>query len=104
MPGGRRMTRLRASWEYLRGTYWAVPSAMSLAAVLLSLGMIQLDHVGRAIRRGWAPAGGVVAAGVRDIPLSDHDRELIAQCHRPALAALHAPPGDQLAASSLVAR
>jgi uncharacterized membrane protein len=38
------MTRLRASWEYLRGTYWAVPSAMSLAAVLLSLGMIQLDH------------------------------------------------------------
>jgi hypothetical protein len=27
------MTRLRASWEYLRGTYWAVPSAMAVAAV-----------------------------------------------------------------------
>ncbi len=38
------MTRLRASWEYLRGTYWAVPSAMSVAAVLLSIGMIQLDQ------------------------------------------------------------
>ena len=38
------MTRLRAAWEYLRGTYWAVPSAMSVAAVLLSIGMIQLDQ------------------------------------------------------------
>ena len=38
------MTRLRASWEYLRGTYWALPSAMSVIAVLLSIGMIQLDR------------------------------------------------------------
>jgi uncharacterized membrane protein len=38
------MTRLRAFWEYLRGTYWAVPSAMSVAAVLLSFGMIQSDR------------------------------------------------------------
>ena len=38
------MTRLRASWEYLRGTYWAVPSAMAVAALLLSVGMIQLDQ------------------------------------------------------------
>ena len=36
--------RLRAWWEYLRGTYWAVPSAMAMAAVVLSVGMIQLDE------------------------------------------------------------
>jgi uncharacterized membrane protein len=39
------MTRLRASWEYLRGTYWAVPSAMAITAVGLSVLMIQLDEV-----------------------------------------------------------
>lgn len=55
------MTRLRASWDYLRGTYWAVPSAMSVAAVLLSLGMIELD---RAVtprlldRLSWVYTGG----------------------------------------------
>jgi uncharacterized membrane protein len=38
------MTRLRALWEYLRGTYWAVPSAMAVAAVALSFGVIQLDR------------------------------------------------------------
>lgn len=38
------MTRLRALWDYLRGTYWAVPSAMAVAAVGLSAGMIQLDE------------------------------------------------------------
>ena len=38
------MMRLRAWWEYLRGTYWAVPSAMAMAAVVLSDGMIQLDE------------------------------------------------------------
>src|SRR5688572_6694242 len=43
-----RMTRLRASWEYLRGTYWAVPSAMAVAAVGLSVGMIQLDEAATA--------------------------------------------------------
>jgi uncharacterized membrane protein len=41
----------------------------------------------------------VLAAGVRDVPLSDRDRELIAQCHRAVLGVLHAGPGDQLAAS-----
>ena len=41
----------------------------------------------------------VVAAGVHQMPLSDNDRELIAQCHRVALDVLHAPPGDQLTAS-----
>jgi uncharacterized membrane protein len=30
-------TCLRAAWEYLRGTYWAVPSAMAVAAVGLSV-------------------------------------------------------------------
>ena len=55
------MTRLRASWEYLRGTYWAVPSAMSVAAVLLSIGMIQLDQVATPKllnRLSWVYAGG----------------------------------------------
>jgi uncharacterized membrane protein len=41
----------------------------------------------------------VLAAGVRDVPLSDRDRELIAQCHRAVLEVLHAPSGDQLTAS-----
>ena len=55
------MTRLRASWEYLRGTYWAVPSAMSVAAVLLSIGMIQLDQAAtpRLLQRlSWVYTGG----------------------------------------------
>jgi uncharacterized membrane protein len=37
------MIRLRAVWEYLRGTYWAVPSAMALAALLLAVGVMELD-------------------------------------------------------------
>jgi uncharacterized membrane protein len=55
------MTRLRASWEYLRATYWAVPSAMAVAAVLLSVGMIQLDRATTATlldQRSWVFAGG----------------------------------------------
>ena len=32
------MIRLRALWEYLRRTYWAVPSSMAVAAVTLSIG------------------------------------------------------------------
>ena len=38
------MTRLRAAWETVRTTYWAVPSVMALAALALSIGMIQLDR------------------------------------------------------------
>lgn len=55
------MTRRRASWEYLRGTYWAVPSAMSVAAVLLSVAMIQLDQLATARlldRLSWVYTGG----------------------------------------------
>ena len=55
------MTRLRASWEYLRGTYWAVPSAMSVSAVLLAFGMIQLDQAATSTllkRLSWVYAGG----------------------------------------------
>ncbi|MEX2662338.1 MAG: DUF2254 domain-containing protein [Vicinamibacterales bacterium] len=55
------MTRLRASWEYLRGTYWAVPSAMAVAAVGLSVGMIQLDEAATAgllDRLSWIYTGG----------------------------------------------
>jgi uncharacterized membrane protein len=55
------MMRLRASWEYLRGTYWAVPSAMAVAAVVLSFGMIQLDRAVTAAlldRLSWVYTGG----------------------------------------------
>ena len=55
------MTRLRALREYLRGTYWAVPSAMSITAVLLAIGMIQLDEAatpGLLDRLSWVFAGG----------------------------------------------
>ena len=38
------MTRLRAAWETIRTTYWAVPSVMALTALALSVGMIQLDR------------------------------------------------------------
>lgn len=41
----------------------------------------------------------VIAAGARDERLSDHDRELITQCHRAVVDVLHAGPGDRLAAS-----
>ena len=37
----------------------------------------------------------VIAAGVRDVPLGDRDRELIAHSHRAVLDLLHAPPGDR---------
>ena len=55
------MTRLRALWDHLRGTYWAVPSAMSLAAILLSIGMIQLDQAATPAlldRLSWVYTGG----------------------------------------------
>jgi len=47
-------------------------------------------------RRALLREAAVVGAGVREVPLSDSDRELIAQCLRAALEVLHAPPGDQL--------
>jgi uncharacterized membrane protein len=59
------MTRLRASWEYLRGTYWAVPSAMSIAAVLLAFGVVQLDHATTPTllnRLSWVYEGGAEGA------------------------------------------
>ena len=55
------MTRLRAWWDYLRGTYWAVPSAMAAAAVGLSVAMIQLDEATTATmleRWSWVYTGG----------------------------------------------
>ena len=44
---GRRLsvTRLRAFWESIRATYWAVPSLMAVAAVGLSVAMIRVDEV-----------------------------------------------------------
>ena len=55
------MTRLRAFWDYLRGTYWAVPSAMAVAAVGLSVAMVQLDEAATASlpdRLSWVYTGG----------------------------------------------
>jgi uncharacterized membrane protein len=55
------MIRLRASWEYLRGTYWAVPSAMAVAALLLAAAVIELDEVVTAAlldRWSWVYTGG----------------------------------------------
>jgi uncharacterized membrane protein len=45
-------------------------------------------------RRALLRAATVVAAGVREVSLSDTDRELIARCHRVTLTVLHAQPGD----------
>jgi len=55
------MTRLSTYWEYLRGTYWAVPSAMAAAAMGLSVGMIQLDEAATTNlldRLTWVYTGG----------------------------------------------
>ena len=55
------MTRLRALWEYLRGTYWAVPSAMAVLSTVLSVGMVQLDQAATARlldRWSWVFTGG----------------------------------------------
>ena len=38
------MTRLRALWERMRGTYWAVPSAMVAVSVAFSIVMIDVDR------------------------------------------------------------
>ena len=55
------MIRLRALWEYLRRTYWAVPSSMAVVAVILSIGMVQLDEAVTATllnRLSWVYTGG----------------------------------------------
>ena len=39
------MTRLRAWWESVRTTYWAVPSLMAVIAAGLSVAMIRIDEV-----------------------------------------------------------
>jgi uncharacterized membrane protein len=60
-PPDLRMIRLRAAWEDLRATYWAVPSAMAFAAVVLSIGVIQLDRAVTATvldRLSWVYTGG----------------------------------------------
>ncbi len=38
------MTRLRAVWERMRGTYWAVPSAMAVVSLVLSIVTIDVDQ------------------------------------------------------------
>jgi uncharacterized membrane protein len=74
------MTRLLAVWEYLRGTYWAVPSAMAVAAVGLSVGMIQLDEAAPASlldRFSWVYTGG--PEGARAV-LSTIDTMMMGGC------------------------
>lgn len=39
------MVRLLEFWESMRATYWAVPSAMAVVAVGLSLAMVALDEI-----------------------------------------------------------
>lgn len=56
-----RMTSLRASWEALRATYWALPSLMVAGALALSAGMVQLDRATGAElldRLSWVYTGG----------------------------------------------
>lgn len=53
------------AWEYLRGTYWAVPSAMAVAAVALFVGAIKMDETAAASvleQRLWAYTGGADGA------------------------------------------
>ena len=38
------MTRLRALWERIRGTYWAVPSAMAAVSAVFSIVMVEVDR------------------------------------------------------------
>lgn len=55
------MTRLHALWESIRTTYWALPSLMTLAAIGLSVAMIQLDEAVSTKLLGtlpWVYAGG----------------------------------------------
>lgn len=55
------MIRLRAFWEYLRSTYWAVPSAMAATAAALALAMARLDDALTAAhldRLTWVYGGG----------------------------------------------
>jgi uncharacterized membrane protein len=51
------MTRLRALWERVRGTYWAVPSAMAVASVVFSIVMIDVDRALTA-QLSWVYTGG----------------------------------------------
>jgi hypothetical protein len=53
--------RLRASWEYVHRTYWAVPSAMAVVAIILSVAMIHVNEAltaARLERLSWVYTGG----------------------------------------------
>ncbi|MEO7133685.1 MAG: DUF2254 family protein, partial [Vicinamibacterales bacterium] len=55
------MTRLLAVWERMRGTYWAVPSTMAAASIVLSIAMVDLDRAltaTRLSRLSWVYTGG----------------------------------------------
>jgi uncharacterized membrane protein len=67
--------------------------------VLEAVGTIGSCVTREADRSALLRQASVVAAGVRDVSLSDHDGELVARCHRAALDVLHASPREQLTAS-----
>lgn len=55
------MMRLRAVWEHMRATYWAVPSAIALVAVGVALLMIDVDQALTATflnQLSWVYTGG----------------------------------------------
>jgi uncharacterized membrane protein len=59
------MTRLRAVWDRMRGTYWAVPSAMAAVAIVAALVMIDVDEALTAEllnQLSWVYTGGAEGA------------------------------------------
>jgi uncharacterized membrane protein len=54
------MTRLSALWERIRGTYWAVPSAMAAASIAMSFATIEVDRgmTSTLTRLTWVYSGG----------------------------------------------
>lgn len=62
------ITRLLTLWDYLRGTFWLVPSIMAVAAVALAFGMVWFDERttdGMVDRLSWVYTGG--ADGARQL-------------------------------------
>jgi uncharacterized membrane protein len=65
--GVRLLFKPRPLWHHLKGTYWFVPSLMTLTAAALAMVLIGIDrrYPGAAGWLGWAYGGG--AAGARSL-------------------------------------
>lgn len=60
--------RLRASWEKLRSSYWFIPSILAIAAIVLSLVMVEIDkRAGDRTNTGPQWIMGAGADGVRAV-------------------------------------